>query len=300
MNRRNKRLLGILTSLIAGLAALFGSGVFSGQEGSEPIYTEHTFQYETDQLAVHFLDVGNADCIFLQYNEHTMLIDTGEADAKQAVFDYLQSQGIEQIETMILTHPDSDHIGNAKAILEEIGVSGDLYMTRYEKENQTFEKLQKAIKKKKYNVVYPEDGDSFSFGPCKVTFYGPTEASDDSNSMSLVCKLTYGKKSFLFTGDCTTEEERDILKKYSRGDLHASVLKVGHHGSRYSSGSKFLNAVYPDYGIISCSADNSYGHPHNELLERLEKAGIQVYRTDLQGTIVVTCDGDNLKFYMEK
>lgn len=291
--RKNKKLFYWIIGLITAISSIFAYKELA-QDSSEKI---NKYSYETDTLAVHFLDVGNADCILLQYNENIMMIDTAEGDRTDEVLTYLTEQGIEQINIMILTHPDADHIGGAQEIIDYLGVSDYIYMTDYEKDSKIYRKLMKAIKKTGNPVIYPEVGDSFSFGPCTVEFFGPVEKIDDSNSMSLVCKLTYKETSFLFTGDCTQNEEKDILETITANELQADVLKVAHHGSKKSTTTDFLEAVKPSYGIISCDMENDYGHPHQDVLERLEQAKVLVYRTDIDGTIIANSNGETISFY---
>ena len=295
MNRKNKKILYWILGLIASVSSLFAYGQLKPDNSQEI----SGYTYDTDTLAVHFLNVGNADCILLQYNEHTMLIDSGEKEDGAEICSYLTSQGIEQINTMILTHPDADHIGGAKEVMDYAGVSDKIYMTNYVKDSKTYKKLMTNIKKTGNTVIFPDIGESFSFGPCKVEFLGPADTYSDSNSMSLVCKLTYGETSFLFTGDCSKEAEKDILKNINSSQLKVDVLKVGHHGSKYSTSKSFLEAVRPSYGIISCDVQSEYGHPHDDTMKRLNQANVRVYRTDKNGTIVAQSDGSKIVFYTQ-
>ena len=147
-------------------------------------------------------------------------------------------------------------------------------------------------------ITVPQAGDDFNLGSAVVTFLGPVMEYEDTNNTSLVAKLTFGETSFLFTGDAEMQSESDILD--AGFDVSADVLKVGHHGSETSSSYHWLREVMPTYGVISVGEDNTYGHPHEEVLSRLEDAEVTVYRTDLSGTVVCTSDGVTLSFRTER
>lgn len=148
-------------------------------------------------------------------------------------------------------------------------------------------------------IIHPKTGDTVSLGSSTVEFFAPTtESADELNNSSVMCKITHGDNSFLFTGDAEHDEEQDIL---SQGcDVSADILKVGHHGSDSSTSYVWLREVMPEYAVISVGKDNSYGHPTDEVLSRLRDADVQVYRTDLQGDIIAVSDGQSITITTQK
>lgn len=248
------------------------------------------------EFKVHYLDVGQADCILVQNKNENLLIDTGNRDDYEMISDYLDKLSVSKIDYLVLTHPHEDHIGSAAKIVSNYSI-GKVYMSKQKANSKVFSSLIHALKKKSLKYTVPSVGDKFSVGESTFTFLGPVKKYDDVNEMSLVMRATFGSKSFLFTGDAGMESEKDILA--TKAKIESDVLKVGHHGSRNSSSYVFLKAVNPVDAIISCGKGNDYGHPHKEALGRLNDVGATTYRTDKLGIIVATCDGKNVKFSEE-
>lgn len=242
-------------------------------------------------LTIHYIDVGQADCILIQNKNKNVLIDAGNQADFPLIQDYLDKLNIKTIDTFILTHPHEDHIGSAAKIVQNYSI-GTVYMTNTTSRSRVYTTLIEELKAKKITPLYPEPGDNFSIGKTAFTFVGPVETYDDTNSMSLVVRADFGSKSFLFTGDSTDEAEKDMLAEGV--NLQADVLKVGHHGSRDSSTYVFLKAVNPVYSVISVGEGNDYGHPTEEALSRINDVGSTLYRTDQSGTIIATCDGKDI------
>jgi len=245
-------------------------------------------------LKVHFIDVGQGDAILIQTPAgQNMLVDAGENDYGDVVVKYLISQGVKDLDIVVGTHPHSDHIGGLDTVINNIPVK-NIYMPKVTNNTASFRDVLNAVKTKglkistaKAGVVLPLDGVSCRFvAPVKDSY-------EELNNYSAVIKLEYGSQSFLLTGDAGTESETQMLN--SGANLKSTVLKAGHHGSYSSTGSKFLNAVAPQYAVIMLGADNKYGHPHGQTLNRLSKAGIKVYRTDQNGTIIFTTDGKDMQ-----
>lgn len=250
-------------------------------------------------LKVHFIDVGQADSILINTESATMLIDGGNnADANKVV-KYISSQGIKRLDYIIGTHPDEDHIGGLDACVDTFEV-GKIIMPKVQKNTKTFESLLKAIKNKNLKVTTAKAGMQFELGSkIKCEIFSPnSDKYDETNDYSAVIKLTYDKTSFLFEGDAGTLPEKEMLEKGF--DLRADVLKVGHHGSKYSTSERFLKAVAPTYAVISVGKNNSYKHPHKEILNKLKRMKIEIYRTDRDGTIIMTSDGENISVEKEK
>lgn len=245
----------------------------------------------SSELTIHYIDVGQADCILIQNQNENVLIDAGNRADFPTIENYLDNLKIQTIDAFILTHPHEDHIGSAAKIVHKYSI-GSVYMTNATASSRVYTSLIDALEVKNITPTYPEPGDNFSIGETAFTFLGPVENYDDLNSMSLVVRADFGSKSFLFTGDCTDEEERDMLA--AGVNLQADVLKVGHHGSRDSSTYVFLKAVNPVYSVISVGVDNDYGHPNKEALSRINDVGSTYFRTDKSGTIIATCNGKEI------
>ncbi len=250
-----------------------------------------TPQPSSGQLKVHFIDVGQADCALLECDGKYMLIDGGNIEDSSLVVSYLQKQGVTQLEALVASHAHEDHIGGLPGVLAVYETKAVYAPTKTYSSN-CFDDFVHYADQQGLTITIPAPGDSFSFGSATVTVLGPVKSYAETNDTSIVLMVRFGDTKFLFTGDMETTAENDMLDYWGEGfDWHADVLKVGHHGSDTSTGYRFLRAVMPNYGIISVGKDNSYGHPHEVPLSRLEQAGVTVYRTDKLGTLIATSDG---------
>jgi beta-lactamase superfamily II metal-dependent hydrolase len=255
-------------------------------------------------LKIAFLDVGQGDSILIQApNGQTMLIDGGRSTslANEVIIPQLQEWGARQVDVLIPTHPDADHIGGLVGVLENFPVkraalTGQVHSTKI------YERLLTNIRDKNVAALQVRTGTAIPFDPAvKIEVLGPDEEavqSDDTNDASIVIKLTYGGTSFLLTGDAESPENRAILDHGF--DVRSTVLKLGHHGSRTSTNEDWLRRVQPQLGIISAGEDNSFGHPHPEVIAALKKLQIPYIRTDEHGTIIVTSDGSAIHVTSEK
>ena len=243
------------------------------------------------ELSVHFIDVGQGDATLIQCDGHAMLIDAGDNSKGTAVQLYLTKQGIEKLDYLVLTHPDADHIGGADVIITKFDID-HIFMSDYTQDTKTYEDVLDALQYKNENWFTPSVGDTYSLGDADFTILAPLNTYDNANDSSVALMLTHGEKKFLFTGDCSENAEKDMAADGQ--NLSADVYLVGHHGSRYSSSQTFMDAVSPTYAVISCGEYNSYGHPGAEVLNRFRAMGIQVFRTDEQGSIVATSDGSDI------
>jgi len=249
-------------------------------------------------LDVQIIDVGQADCTLIKMPDgQNMLIDAGNNSDGGYLVDYLESEDVEKIDYLIGTHPHADHIGGMDDIIENFEI-GTIYMPRTTTNTKTFEEVLIAIKKKGLKIETATAGKKVLEGEVFAQFISPAgEYYEELNDYSAVLKLTYGDKSFLFMGDAEALAEKEILQKF---DVKSDVLKVGHHGSSTSSHNAFLKAVNPEIAVISVGEGNDYGHPHKSVLKRLEKIGTRIYRTDLNGTVKVYCDGKSIEVKCEK
>jgi competence protein ComEC len=255
-----------------------------------------SYSHQADELAVHFLDVGQGDSILIQFpNDSVMLIDAGPDRSGAPVISYLKQQGVKKIDYLVATHPHADHIGGMAAVIKEFDIS-KVYMPKVTHTTKTFEDMLLSIKKKGLKITPARAGlNIFEQDGClQATFTAPCSSGYDSlNNYSAVVKIQYGSTSFLLTGDAEDLSEKEMLA--SGMNLQADVLKVGHHGSSSSTTPAFLKSVSPEYAVILVGAANDYGHPHQETLDNLADAGVIIYRTDEEGTIIFVSDGMSVK-----
>jgi beta-lactamase superfamily II metal-dependent hydrolase len=250
-------------------------------------------------LTVAFLDVGQGDATLIRSpNGQIMLIDGGRSVslASQVIIPQLTAWGAQQVDVLVVTHPDADHISGLVGVLEQypvkiVALTGQVHPT------QIYERLLTDVRNLGLKAIRTRTGTIIPFDEAvKLEVLSPDDQfvnSDDTNDASIVIKLSYGQTSFLFTGDAEFPANQAMLRRGA--DVRANVLKLGHHGSRTSTDESWLRAVQPQLGIISVGADNSYGHPHREVLDALNRLGIQYIRTDEHGTITVVSDGAQLK-----
>jgi len=241
-----------------------------------------------DGLYVHYIDVGQGDCELICCDGEYMLIDAGIPSAGDTVVEYLENHSIDKLTYLVCTHPHADHCGGLDAVVENIEVE-TVFTSPYIGENKSYEYFENAVYAAGLDFTVPELGEVFYLGEAKFRFLGPLEDYENVNDDSLVMRLEYGDTSFLFTGDMTSTAERDLLDEGLKVDC--DVLKVGHHGSSGSSCYQFLYEASPTIGVISCAVGNDYGHPHKETISRLSDAEVTVYRTDLDGTVIIFSDG---------
>lgn len=249
-------------------------------------------------LAVHYIDVGQADSILIQLpNGENMLIDAGNNADGDLLVDYLNNLGISAINYLVGTHPHEDHIGGLDNAIRAFKVD-NFYMPKISHTTKTFQDVLTASEENNLEITTAKAGDNIlDEGNLEISILAPVNSKyEDLNNHSAVVRLAYGDTSFLFMGDAEEESEEEILS--TNANLKSDVLKVGHHGSSSSTSSEFLKAVDPSYAIICVGEDNDYGHPHKETIERL--GDIPTYRTDLNGTIVITSDGNSLNINTEK
>lgn len=243
------------------------------------------------KLKVSYIDVGQGDAIFMELpNGKSMLIDAGNPSDGSIVVSYIKHEGVSKIDYLVATHPHSDHIGGLPQVISTFDI-GSIYMSKVSTTTKVFENLLTSIENKGLKINTAKAGVNILHeGNLRVDILAPVSASySDLNNYSVVVKVVYGASSFLFMGDAEKLSENQIT-----ADVNADVLKVGHHGSEYSSGKSFIDAVSPEISVISVGAGNQYGHPYSGTLNTLLGAGSKVYRTDLDGTIVFVSDGTKI------
>lgn len=242
-----------------------------------------------ENFSVSFIDVGQADSVLIRNGNYNMLIDAGNNEDGEKLVNYFKSLGIEEFTYVFATHPHEDHIGGMDDIINNFKID-NYYMSNKLSTTKTFMDVLDALDGRNLKYTVPNKGDTLKLGDANIKVIYPGDDKSNINDSSIVLKITYGKNSFLLTGDATSNVERKIYNE----DIKSDVLKVAHHGSSYSSTDVFLDRVKPYYAVISVGKNNIYNHPSNKTLEKLNKRNIKVYRTDLDGTIVFISDGDNL------
>ena len=285
--------LALAAALALGLGACDASGLPNGGSADVPPSPAASAGQTLDEnapLQVHFIDVGQALSVLVECDGQFMLYDGGNVDDGSLVVSYLQQQGVEELQYVFCSHAHEDHVGGLAAALAYFPAH-HVYAPVTEADTKCFRDFVKYTQQQGLSVEVPAAGTVWQLGSATITQLGPVAQYSDTNDTSLVLRLDYGSTSFLLTGDMEADAERDLVN--TGANLKADVLQVGHHGSSTSTSYIFLNSVLPEMGVISCGVNNKYGHPHEETLSILRDAGVDVYRTDLLGTITIGSDGQN-------
>jgi len=269
---------------------------------------------QTQDLRVDFLDVGQGDSVFIETPEgHQILIDGGPGSAVLGKLSKVMPFWDKTIDLVILTHPEADHMQGILAILQRYKVDNFLWtgVIKNDAENKQLAVLLEKAQEPKSSflavlsgaegtkIVTVSAGQKIKAGKVLIDILYPfkslagKELKNTSNDTGIVSKIIFGSNSFLFTGDISSAAEKELVN--SGKDISSDVLKVAHHGSKYSTSDAFLSAVKSEIAVISVGAKNTYGHPTPEVLQRLEKSGIKVLRTDKDGDVDFVSDGENIK-----
>ena len=247
--------------------------------------------YADGDVYLHIIDVGQGSATLIQQGNVGVLIDAGESDYGPRVSEYINSCGIDELKYVVASHPHSDHIGGLPYVLDDFEI-GEFLMPEISEENiptsRVYERLLDSLSELDISASYCYTGDVYTLGNITMTILGPVEQTDDLNNMSAVCRLSVGETDIMILGDAETFEIKGIYRL--GGDFESEILLWGHHGSRTSLHSDFLAQVDPLEVVISCGKDNSYGHPHKETLNYLNKNNIGYCRTDVSGDIVYLID----------
>ena len=298
MKRRksiNSKIITVAAVLLVAVLSLFlTKNLIPIDKVFEESGLRNTQQASADKMYVSFIDVGQGNCTLLRCGGKAIIVDSGEVGAAQTVINYIKNLGIDELNCVLVTHPHTDHMGAMTKILYEFKID-DLIMPEIPEEiiptNKTYEKFLTAVSDNAGNVIAAKPGETYSYGEMTLEIFAPLRDYDNLNDMSAVSRISYGDTSVMFTGDATTTVEKDLLKKNI--DYSATVLNVGHHGSKTSSSEAWLRAVNPKYAVICCGVNNDYGHPHSVITKRLEDLGIEYFETDLLSTIVFESDSKN-------
>ena len=257
----------------------------------ESIKIEERINVDNYPFQIQFIDVGEADCILINNNKQYALIDAGNNKDGNKLVSYFKSIGIEKFQYVIGTHAHEDHIGGMDNIIRNFEIK-NFYMPNVEVDMITYQEIKKELQKK--NILYetPKLDNTLTLSNAKIKVLSIGDDKEDINSTSIVLKVTYQNTSYLLMADATSDVEQKILNKNIQSDL----IKIGHHGSNHSSSATFLNKVKPKYAIISVGTPNDYGFPKKVTLDKLERIGANILRTDELGTIIASSDGNNIYF----
>lgn len=288
--RRKEDIIYFLIALVIALLILW---LFGRADEKQDI--DNT-QAKQEEMQVHFLDVDQGLSILVQLGDEVLIYDGGERDTSSFVVAYLQDLGITEIDYMISSHYDSDHVSGLIGCLNAFDVK-QVIGSNYEHESKLYTSFMNAVKEEGLSMQYPEVGTEYAFGDAVITILAPKEIGKDSNANSVVIRLSYGESDFIFTGDADYGSERDMVE--SEMALDCEVLSLTHHGSSSGNSSLFLEKTNPEFAVISCGKGNSYGHPHEEVVELLEVMEIDVFRSDVQGTVIATTDGKTITWSQE-
>lgn len=301
MKLKSKNIINLIVGIVIILYVFLGTDFLNNvkedtkkMQGS--IKKEEKVKVDVNgNLKVYILDVGQADTILINNNDHYMLIDAGNNSDGKKLVNYFNKLGIKTFDYMFLTHPHEDHIGGADDVINNFEIR-NFYMTDMMTTTKTFEDVLDALDRKNMTYSVPKIDEEIKFNDSNIKIlYTNSSCSNNLNDCSTVIKLTYGNNSFLFTGDAPSEIENKIINK----DVESDFLKVGHHGSNYSSSETFIKKVNPKYAAISVGDNNIYNHPSKTIIDRLNNNGIEFFQTNKNGSIIVTSDGEKLDISFE-
>lgn len=254
---------------------------------------------EEGEIFVHFIDVGQGHAALVQSSDNSVLIDGGEPRYGQMLVTYLRNAGVTRLDYVVATHPHSDHIGGLISVLNQKEV-GTVIMPDATHNTVAFENFLAAIENHNHNVRMVTVGDHLSAGIIQMAVLGPIAraapwAAHELNNASVILHMVHGGTSFLFPGDAEREAEAAVLA--SGADIRSTVLLAGHHGSRTSTTQAFFDAVAPHVVVISSGAGNIHGHPHPEVIDRINAAGVRILRTDELGHILLSTNGEEIRLW---
>lgn len=297
MKNRHQSLSPAIRLIILAFIALFITGLFFTSKAyhrpplSTNAPTAVNISADFEPLEIHFLDVGQGLSLFAKCGSQTLLYDGGSSDYSSFVVSYLKEQQVESLDYLIASHYDADHIHGLIGALHVFDVN-TIMGPNYTHDSDTYKSWNTTITQLQKEVTHPAVGDSYPLENAIITILSPETITEHANNNSLAIKITHGENSFIITGDAEHDSEAQILA--SNLSLACDVLVIGHHGSSSSTSWDFLQQTIPKYAIISCGADNDYGHPHKETMQKLETMNVEIFRTDKQGTIITTSNGTDL------
>lgn len=289
--RKKSKKFNELLYFCLGLLVLLVGYFTTNSNNTSSSYENNSTSSNNNEVLVYFIDVGQADAIYIKDGNSNMMIDAGNNADGQLLVKYLQSLGVQEFKYVVGTHAHEDHIGGMDDIINNFKIN-NFYMPDAISTSKTFEDVLDALDSKKVTFQTPKIGDKFMLENANFEVLSIGTDTSDLNDTSLVLKMTYNTTCVLFMGDASSNVEKNLLDK----DINCQVLKVGHHGSRYSSSDEFIKKVSPTYGIIMVGKDNKYGHPTKKTLDILEKYQVNIHRTDEEGTILMHLKGHDISF----
>ncbi len=254
-----------------------------------------TLQAAAEKMKVHYIDVGQSDCVLITQKNKNMLVDAGDVGDGNKIVTYLKSQGVKKLDYIIATHPHADHIGGMEDVVDCFPV-GKIIMSKKSHTTKTYVSLLKKIQAKGMKITEAKPGTTYKLGQASFTLLAPNSYRYGSNinNYSVAFRLLYNKNSFMFVGDCEENAISDIMGNGM--DVKSDVLMCGHHGSANSTTSAWVEKVNPSYAVISVGAGNSYGHPAAAVLQILSEQKVKYFRTDKKGTVIATSNGKKITF----
>lgn len=296
--RKRKNKINSLIYVIIAVAALV-----IGLSRLDFLQNDSSPELENGNVAVHFVDVGQGSCTVVQSGNEGVLIDAGERENAAKVLSFLEENGITKLRYVIATHPHSDHIGAMAAVLERVGAD-EIFLPniadKYAPTSKMYLNLLSTVDSKNIKAEFLSENRTVDFNGVKITVLAPVQQTNSYNNMSLITKLEFGDMTALLLGDAENKEINSVLKANQSFDFSAHIILLGHHGSNTSLNKKLMSLTKSDTAVISCGADNPYGHPSSEVVDYLNKNGLTYYRTDENGDISLITDGEKYNIITEK
>ncbi|MDY3918373.1 MAG: MBL fold metallo-hydrolase [Candidatus Limivivens sp.] len=301
-NRKKIRRTGI--GILAAALAVTGIAFYCRTKEISPseIIEEAQNQEDDGNMRMHFLDVGQGSAVLVKANGKFMMIDGGGESAASKVTGYLKEMEAEELDYILITDYDEDHLAGVVEILKNFPVS-HILSPDCTSDTEVFARYQEVIREKEIEVLHPNLGEIYSFGNTFFTIVGPAYyGHEDGRNDSLCIRLDYGDTRFLFCGDTKEAGEAELAREALDNpevDLQADVYAVNAHGAAGSGTEEFLNCVRPEYAVLSCGVANEEGCPSEEVMEQLKEREIRLFRTDMQGTIEAVSDGSTVTWNMK-
>lgn len=287
LNRIKYLLLFLMLAMLCGCQASASIQTGSAEETLE----------QGDALTLHFLDVGQGLSILVENEGQYLLYDGGDRNASSFVVSYLKEQNVDQLSYVVASHFDADHLNGIVGVLNAFPVS-TVIAPDYTTETNIYKSYLQVMASKQYEQVTPEPGSTFALGDAVITILGPIgNTYEKANDYSIILRIDHGDDSVLITGDAEYKSEQELVQ--SGANLSCDIYVAGHHGSASSSSFEFLEQALPESVVISCAENSSYGHPHEETMEKFIALEADLYRTDKQGTITATSDGSGFQWSTE-
>ena len=242
---------------------------------------------EKQALILTMFDIGQAECFLIEKGDVIALIDCGKATQGKNIVDSIRKRGISKIDYIFITHPHEDHMGGMLEIINNFQV-GKIILPNINQRKLTakwYKKIMNQLAQGNYQIEIAETNKKYNLENAEIKIISERFQGNNINNYSTVLKVTYGQNSIIMTGDAESGVEKELLKR--NVNIESTILKVGHHGSKTATIEEFIEAVNPIYALISCGLNNRYNHPSQEVIERINKKGIKLYRTDEYGDVVM-------------